>query len=390
MNSITAKTDPQDGSLQALVNSVEAVPLLKGRYKNMKHVPVKRGGKFSVIFLADDLKTGKKAILKFYQFFSPDTDEYREKAFEREPVLLRALVNKRRCLQLYDDMDQFPFRAKLASGPTITVQVKYFVTEYLAENIEPFFYEHDKFTAEQRLDLFHQLLLAVQALHAQELAHRDLKADNFRAYMDALQRVVVAIDFGCAALAHSPAMFDVYDDCVGWKSYAPPEARCGLATVHTVTHETDIYALGCLLFELFTPDSHWAAYKKHNPRLEENLLAMRIYLDNTTTDAERLVKWADATRDLSRCFNKVLITDTGSTVPTGIGEILQDLFERMTDPDYTKRPSLKSAVTRVQITLKVLRHEREDARRRERRQALRAAHRAKQLDKDSRRKALTR
>ena len=70
---------------------------------------------------------------------------------------------------------------------------------------------------------------------------------------------MVPIDLGTAIdLASSPigAASD-YDHPVGASGFSPLEAQVGLANLRGLAKATDVYALGCLLHDLFNLDFHF-------------------------------------------------------------------------------------------------------------------------------------
>jgi tRNA A-37 threonylcarbamoyl transferase component Bud32/cytoskeletal protein CcmA (bactofilin family) len=80
--------------------------------------------------------------------------------------------------------------------------------------------------------------------HGQAILHRDMKPANI--LMDS-ERGPLLSDFGLAKLVGSNSM-SATGDIVGTPHYIPPEAWEGEAA----TPQTDIYALGCILYELLT------------------------------------------------------------------------------------------------------------------------------------------
>ena len=104
-------------------------------------------------------------------------------------------------------------------------------------------------------DLVHigrQIAGAVGAAHAKGIVHRDLKPDNVFLVPDADvmggKRIKV-LDFGIAKLAHSGpgAAKTRTGSIIGTPMYMSPEQCRGSGQVD---HRTDIYALGCILFEM--------------------------------------------------------------------------------------------------------------------------------------------
>jgi serine/threonine-protein kinase len=107
--------------------------------------------------------------------------------------------------------------------------------------------------AEQAIEIGRQLASALEAAHRRGIVHRDLKPDNVFLVQDAAvhggERVKV-LDFGIAKLGRSPDSVQTQSMMVfGTPRYMSPE-QCRSAT--HVDARSDIYTLGCILFELVT------------------------------------------------------------------------------------------------------------------------------------------
>ncbi|MGO9712708.1 MAG: protein kinase domain-containing protein, partial [Polyangiaceae bacterium] len=100
---------------------------------------------------------------------------------------------------------------------------------------------------ESALEILEQTCRGVAAIHAAETVHRDLKPSNL--LLEGEDDVRVA-DMGVAALVWGEAGADRYN-IVGTPEYMAPEIVLQ-DTVPELAHRADVYALGCLAFELLT------------------------------------------------------------------------------------------------------------------------------------------
>ena len=107
--------------------------------------------------------------------------------------------------------------------------------------------EISKKRKKQALHYFKQACLGVQAIHEAGLAHLDLKPENLLIR----NGVIKVTDFGLSRniLQMSVASPQLLRDGIGTPFYMSPE-QIMAARPQDVDHLADIYALGCILFEL--------------------------------------------------------------------------------------------------------------------------------------------
>jgi len=92
---------------------------------------------------------------------------------------------------------------------------------------------------------------ALAAAHGQRIVHRDLKPDNIFLMNGAEAAPIKILDFGIAKLMHTDARDGSYrtrtGSIMGTPVYMSPEQCRGSGEID---HRTDIYSLGCILFEM--------------------------------------------------------------------------------------------------------------------------------------------
>ncbi len=120
----------------------------------------------------------------------------------------------------------------------------YIVMEYIDGTLLSELIERETIGEGKLISIMHQLCAILEYAHGMGIVHRDLKPKNIivRA-TDTDHPVVKLVDFGIARLAESQAL----DAASGSIQYMSPEQFAG-----EVNTASDIYALGCLLFECIT------------------------------------------------------------------------------------------------------------------------------------------
>ncbi len=107
-----------------------------------------------------------------------------------------------------------------------------------------------RLTADTAMELVRQVASALDAAHQSGVIHRDLKPDNIFLVPDpavASGERVKVLDFGLAKLRHATSGRTQAKMVFGTPCYMSPEQTRSAAKAD---HRSDIYALGCILFEL--------------------------------------------------------------------------------------------------------------------------------------------
>lgn len=344
-----------------LIETLEALPLLDGRYEHIKAMSVNRSngerrGCFSLVFQAFDILEQKLVALKFYDIAPANLNRtYRIKAFQREHSVLGVLMNNERCLQLASALKTFD----LPIERDMSIPCEYFAVEWVDDQIDHYFLEQQTFGTVEKLHLFNEIVLAVEALHRYSVFHRDVKPDNLRAYTKALKRIVIAIDFGTAALCDSTSILDEYQHQVGACEYSPPEARCFFAGDREIAPYSDIYALGCLLYELFNYDLFFTAQRSTNTNFDFFLAAMYGKINYGTTPEQRLSIWKQEIDKICKSIVPPAIDGCGSSVPEGIVGLLSPVLKSLTHPDFRRRPKLEWVRQRIWAAIRTIENEKE-------------------------------
>ena len=299
-------------------------------------------GSLSVIFRATDEATQQLVAIKF---FDPDKQgwgtDYRMALFRREAEVLQRLIGRPRCLQLVQPIRTVTISVNDDKGNVVQLDCGYFVMEWLDGSIEAYFVNHRMYDAAIKLALFRSIVLGVFALHREHIAHRDLKYDNLmRAQRQA--ELIVPIDLGTAIdLRSTPIGASVdYDQPVGAPLFAPIEAQCGLVHLREIAVYADLYALGCMLHDLFNTD-YYLVRLFEDPGFQRCFAVCRqrvMQLQATkANDEQMLTTWNAVIRLTGNQVSLPSIGSDGTSVPNAVRDQLNRLVHHLTAVHYLNR-----------------------------------------------------
>ncbi|MCC7055701.1 MAG: serine/threonine protein kinase [Gemmatimonadaceae bacterium] len=154
---------------------------------------------------------------------------------------------------------EHPNIAALYDGGSTADGIPYLVMEYVDGARIDTWCDDQQRSIPQRIDLFRQVLAAVEFAHAKLIVHRDLKPNNILVTSDG---VVKLLDFGIAKLAAGDdertgdqTEFTRAGSTPLTTAYASPEQLRG----DDVTTVSDVYSLGVILYRLLTGASPYGA-----------------------------------------------------------------------------------------------------------------------------------
>jgi len=369
-----------------LIEALEALPLLEGRFSNIKCVNYsgpshEKKGLFSLVFSCHDQEQHRPAALKF---FDPEylADIYRLRCFEREPTVLTRMFGKKRCLQLMQEVKLFDLKVAVAGGYEITLHCNYFAIEWMNEDVEDYFLNQQSHAAHTKLLAFRRIVLATEALHRLGVFHRDLKPENLRAELVRNEQMIKAIDMGTAAMYDVQSLLSDYKGAVGDRRYSSPEACCGLAGDRRLARYSDYYALGCMLFELFNQDYFYIAQRRMSD-FATVLAAIAIDLNMKDTAEEKYRAWLENVRRFKHAIVVPNIGEAGSSAPRCICAELNYILRKLVSLDMADRVDdlewVRARVTSAIHVLKAHQLEKERIAERRRRRELRSTVNIKEL-----------
>ena len=215
--SLPASSSPDEGRF---------VPgtLVAGRYRIISLLG--RGG-MGEVYRATDLTLSQPVALKFLPDSGPDHQRGLER-FHSEVRIARQVSHPNVC-RVYDvgEADGMPY-----------ISMEYVDGEDLASLLQRI----GRLPADKALEIARKICAGVAAAHDKGVIHRDLKPANIM--LDRRGNVVV-MDFGLAAVADQLRGAEARS---GTPAYMAPEQLRG----EQVSAKSDIYALGMVLYEIFT------------------------------------------------------------------------------------------------------------------------------------------
>ncbi|HYO83749.1 MAG TPA: serine/threonine-protein kinase [Bryobacteraceae bacterium] len=205
--------------------------LIAGRYRITSLLG--RGG-MGEVYRATDLTLAQSVALKFL----PESAAGNERLLERfhNEVRVARQVSHANVCRVYDigEADGIPF-----------ISMEYVDGEDLASLLARI----GRLPADKALEIARKLCAGVAAAHDRAILHRDLKPHNI---MLNRRGEVVIMDFGLAAVAEELRGSEARN---GTPAYMAPEQLRG----ENVTQRSDIYAIGLIIYELFTGRRAWEA-----------------------------------------------------------------------------------------------------------------------------------
>jgi serine/threonine protein kinase/Flp pilus assembly protein TadD len=204
-------------------------------------------GGMGEVYLANDTKLDRKVALKILpaSFVETDTNtsEDRVRRFVQEAKAVSAL-NHPNILTIYevDEIDSEHFIAtEYVDGETLRDRIRF-----------------TPLTPSEAIDVGIQVASALSATHAVGIIHRDIKPDNIMLRRDGIVKV---LDFGLAKLTRERQQQTSHTDSMApTQNFVNTAAGMVMGTAHYMSPEqargfevdarTDIWSLGCVLYEL--------------------------------------------------------------------------------------------------------------------------------------------
>lgn len=199
---------------------------INGRYEIIRGIG---SGGMAKVYLAYDLILNREVAVKILRFdFQNDPKALQR--FQREALAASEIVHPN-VVEIYDIGEDHG--------------LQYIVMEYVkGTDLKTYIYENAPISFDKAVDIMQQILSAVAVAHQHRIIHRDLKPQNILINGAGECKIT---DFGIA-VALSETSITQTSTLLGSVHYLSPEQARGA----NATPQSDIYALGIILYELLT------------------------------------------------------------------------------------------------------------------------------------------
>lgn len=342
---------------------IESQGRINDRFSHIQRIDNNGGnGVFSLVFTAFDEFNNEWVVLKFYHP-SHNTNEDRHNRFRREGDILIKLKGNPNIVECIDGVCTFaiPFNY----GPNQIIQNFEYIPLKKADSSIEQIIDAGTASPEEFLLYFREMCKGISRIHNQRICHRDLKPGNFLVFHGNDVRLG---DFGTAKFLDGsmPDIREQYHRPVGDVEYIAPETFCqiGIGDMHAFC--ADVFALGAILFEMFTKE----------------ILTHYIYRDRTFVSSLVLLNSHLPARNRTEAYLSIIdyigssirfpeIYSFNNFVPKSIKLHLDTLYKDLARINLTRRLSNFSAIyRRIDICLLTLRNEQKYRKWRERRKQM--------------------
>ena len=209
-------------------------------------------GAFGIVYRARDLSLGRTVAIKLFRRSEADgalTFDGNKERFKRE-AKVQAGYKHPHIAHVYELLEN-PKEGTLALV----------MEEIEGSSLKAYLEKRGKLPSEEAVRLIGQLLTALEAVHndRRDVVHRDIKPSNILLTQEAKPQVKLS-DFGLAQIADESSVSRKSGAThPGTPTYMPPEQE---SSYRYLDGRSDLYAVGCVLFEMLTGEVYKAVRRK--------------------------------------------------------------------------------------------------------------------------------
>lgn len=222
----------------------------------------------SHVYLAEDLETKEKVVIKTPSAELKDNEQYLESFLMEDwiakridnPHVLKAIPAKRKRNYLY------------------------IVTEFIeGQNLSQWMIDNPQPTIEKIRSIAEQIAKGIQAFHRQEMIHQDIRPNNI---MIDSSGTVKIIDFGSTKVAGITDIVSNNEGIVGTMQYSAPEYF-----LHEyITFKADIYSIGVIVYEMLSGELPYGIKVCH---ATTKAAQRKLYYHSLTIEKSHVPEWVD-------------------------------------------------------------------------------------------------
>lgn len=318
------------------------------------------------IFHAHDAVTGRNIAVKATNPSLCQQHQHLEYCLKWESKVLQILKGKHRMQQILTPYKTMQTNIQL-EGKSYIVPISFFSSIYMDIDVRKSFFDeaNDRLkTCANRLKLFCSMISAVQSLHREGFCHRDLKPSNIMGVRKNGKCTAALIDLGLSLAApeiereiklFSPDAEDLP------MMYCAPELYSGFEDNFELAKSADIYALGCMLFELLDKRSFYTTLQETNgSTFWEAANNIRVGKEEFNgNENKRLALFNELLSEFAPSIIILRISED-SIIPGYVRNELQKIINSMCAFDYRKRAkenNLDGIKEKLRLIIRILEDE---------------------------------